>query len=302
MTGVARVTIWAGFLIGALACTPSPPQDIPKGWTPTLEQLIPADVDLVVRVDLETTRQQGVYTLFLSLVEQSGLSSSVFDLIAGCGSDATTATFALRYGPDVTDGDLMVVFAGSRQSYGIPCGAVGWKSAGKKRDLQLFEPQSSSSERTAAALMIRSDSGQIMLVTPGQLDSLIRLLKDGPDMDRTTISDHKATTTIHIHRPMVPEAWKSKAPSLARVARGLRQAQVRLLVARAQEVSVQADFVYHDDSAALQAGQLLERVRDALLAADSEVSNIIGQSAHATLRGDNLHVEFLVPLPTADSP
>ncbi len=121
-------------------------------------------------------------------------------------------------------------------------------------------------------------------------------------MDRTTISDHKATTTIHIHRPMVPEAWKSKAPSLARVARGLRQAQVRLLVARAQEVSVQADFVYHDDSAALQAGQLLERVRDALLAADSEVSNIIGQSAHATLRGDNLHVEFLVPLPTADSP
>jgi len=70
-----------GLLLG---CASQPPAVLPEGWVPELSQLIPADVDLVARIDLAKARHIGVDEVIRKGIAASGLSPAVVEALSGC--------------------------------------------------------------------------------------------------------------------------------------------------------------------------------------------------------------------------
>ena len=274
------------------ASTP-PPKPLPAGWSPSLGQVVPGDVDLVARIDLSRARQDGVDGAVRKGLADSGLSSAVLSTLSGCLDTAARVRIALRFGPNGTDGDVLAVVAGVPKRTDVPCNASGWKYAGTRRDLEVFEPEVPSSDRSAGALMMRSDRGEVLVATPGQVDSVLRVLRDGPDADRLDPkADDVVVLAANVHEELLPEAWKQKAPTFVQMARGLLRVEIRAGMHAERGGSVRAELVYGDARDAGRAGETLKRVRDALAGSDGPVLRKIGESSHATLQGEVLRVEF----------
>ncbi len=257
--------------------------------------MIPGDVDLVGRINLSRARQDGVDAMVRKGLEDSGLSSAVLTTLAGCLDTAARLRLALRFGPNGTDGDLLAVVAGVSRRTDVPCDASGWKYAGTRRDLEVFEPEVPSSDRSAGALMMRSDRGEVLVATPGQVDAVLRLLRDGPDADRLDPkADEVVVLAASVHEELLPEAWKQKAPTFVQMARGLLSVEVRAAMHAERGGSVRAELEYGDARDAARAGETLKRVRDALAGSEGPALRKMGESAHATLQGEVLRVQFSV--------
>ncbi len=282
-------------LVGA-GCTGSakPAHPVPKGWTPTLDQLVPGDVDLVARIDWKQARTEGSLHVLKRGLRESGLSVAVLDTVDGCAKQADTLLLALRMGPNGFDGDLMAVLTGVPRAGPVPCGASGWKYTGKRRDLDVFEPLVPSSDRSAAALMLRSEGGEVTVVTPGQVDALLRLLRDGPDADRLEATGPGVLVLeAKVHEALLPVSWEQTSPELVKVVRGLERAKAWVSIT--ETIGIRAELVYADGSAAAAAGEKLRRVRDALAESERPAVRDVGESAHASLQGGVVRVELLIP-------
>jgi hypothetical protein len=281
-------------LVGACSGSAKPAQPLPKGWSPSLDQLVPGDVDLVARIDWKQARNDGSLDVLRRALRESGLSQAVLDTIDGCAKQADTLRLALRLGPNGFDGDVMAVLTGVPRVGAVPCGASHWKYTGKRRDLDVFEPLVPSSDRSAAALMLRSEGGEVVVVTPGQVDALLRLLRDGPDADRLEAAGPSVLVLdAKVREALLPVSWEQTSPELAKVVRGLQRAKVSVSIT--ETVGIRAELVYVDAQAAEAAGEKLRQVRDALVESDRSVLREVGESAHASLQGEVVRVELLIP-------
>lgn len=296
----SKSNIGVAMLMGAVlfACASQPPRKAPQAvWTPTLEQLIPADVDIVARIDWRRARDAKVEPAVLQALRDSGLSGAIVDTVEGCLPEADTLRVAVRMGERGLDGDVMAVLTGvraPRDRTSVPCEAKGWKLTGSRRNLTVFEPQVASADRSAAALMMRSDDGEVVVVTPGQVDALLRVLRDGPDVERL---DPKGDVVLvieaRINDAMLPASWRAQAPTLVEVAQGLERGTVRVRVS--DRIAVRALLVYVDEEAALAAGEKLRAVRAALEGAEKSEYRSVAESAHASVQAERLQVEFGIP-------
>ena len=297
MTSVPwSVGLCAALLVGCTAKpAPKAPQD---GWTPGLEQLVPAGADLVARIDWKRAREADATEQVVVALRDAGVSAAVLDAVEGCLSDADMLRLAFRLGPDGLNGDVMAVVTGGAKpssSTQVPCGAKGWKHVGTTRHLDVFEPTTPSSDRSAGAMMLRSREGAVAVVTPGQVDALLRVLRTGPDADRLeAVGQGVLVLEGRIREAMLPEPWTSRAPSLAGVAKGILQQRISVQV-RGDRIELRARLTYADKPTAEQAGERLRDVRNALLESEREVFRAVAKSMHATLQGDLLRLEVAIP-------
>ncbi len=297
--GTALATLVAAGIVACGGCGGAAPAKAPpSGWTPGLEQLIPEGVDLVARIDWKRAREAQVDGLTLDALRASGLSPEVGACVRGCLERAKQVRIAVRMGPKGLDGDVMVVVTGlapAGKAEEIPCGAVGWEHTGDRGNLEVFEPRAPSSDRSAAALMIRSDRGAVAVVTPGQIDALLRVLRDGPDENRLEPGgDGFVALEGRVRDAQIPVRWKAEAPTLAASAQGLERFRLWVQV-RGREIEVRAALIYLTEAAAAEAGEKLREVREALVGAGSPVYESVGKSMHASLQGDLLRVELRIP-------
>lgn len=311
MIRALRVTwprLLLGFLVVVLGCGAEPAPRAPRqGWTPGLEQLFPAGADLMLKIDWKRAREAGAADQALGALRDAGISEAVLDAVEGCLPGADTLRVAVRLGPDGLNGDVMAVVTGGSKEGSpakVPCGAKGWKLAGTTRHLDVFEPVTPSSDRGAGAMMLRSGEGAVAVVTPGQVDGLLRVLERGPDAERLEAAGEGVFVLEgRIREAMLPAAWRARAPTLAEAAKGILQERIAVQV-RGDRIEVRAALVYVDGPTAEQAGEKLRAVRTALLESERAVFREVAKSMHATLQGDLLRLEMAIPrdLSTAESP
>jgi len=292
------MALTATLLFATLGCVGSPAPKAPRErWTPGLEQLIPEDVDLVAKIDWAGARKATVDDAVKQVLRDAELPAAVLDAIEGCLADAEALRIAVRLGPNGFDGDVMAVVTGlpsGAKPGQVPCGAKGWKYTGTKRELQVFEPVTRSAARSAGALMLRSERGGVAVVTPGQVDALLRVLRDGPDGERLDPKgDGVLVLEAKLNDTLLPDAWKAQAPTLSDMAYGLMDAKIRVQVN--ESIKVRAALTYVDDSAADKAGKKLHEVRDAILESDRPVFVSVAKSAHASVQGELLRLELTIP-------
>ena len=286
----------ASYLALVLGCSkPPPPEPLPKAHSPALAQFIPGDADVVARISLTKARDAGMVDVIRGILVDIGLSPAILEAVSGCLATSDALHLALRLGPNGADGDLIAVVTGIPTEPGVPCGAKGWAKEGQRQEFEVFLPKVPSAERSAGALMLRSTRGEVLVATPGQIDAILRLLRDGPDADRTVLKgDSAVVVASSAHESLLPESWKLLAPNVAEIAIGLTQLVVSLDFDENQGVGVRAELEYRDDRKAEEAGKLLHRVRDAMVAAGNPTIKRVGESAHATIRGSVIEVVFAV--------
>jgi len=290
-------------VLGVTACAGNPPPKAPRErWTPGLEQLIPADVDLVAKIDWAGAREAKVEDAVKQVLRDSELSGAVLDAIEGCLDSAETLRIAVRLGPNGLDGDVMAVVTGlptTSKRGQVPCGAKGWEHTGTKRALEVFEPVTRSSARSAGALMLRSERGGVAVVTPGQVDALLRVLRDGPDGERLDPKgDGVLVLEAKLNDTLLPASWKEQAPTLADMAYGLVSAKIRVQVG--ETIKLRASLTYVDDGASNKAGEKLHEVRNAILESDRPTFVAVAKSAHASVQGELLRLELAIPRPAGE--
>jgi hypothetical protein len=264
--------------------------DDEKTWRATLPQLMPGDLDVVVRADWARARREQLDEALIALLHAGGLSTSVTDTLTGCLARASELRLGVRLGPTGLDGDAIVVLSGlGAVGEAGPCGAKGWKRTGERAGLTVYEPLTPAFERTAAAMLLRSEAGDLALVTPGQLDALLRLLRDGPDTESlASAGDALLTIETRANEAMLPERWRAQAPAMAAITRGLVRGTLR--VNGGDPLRVRAMLTYTDAAAATAAGERVKAVRDAMRRSERAELRSAAESAHATLQDDVLQV------------
>jgi hypothetical protein len=265
-------------------------------WRPALRHLLPRDLDLLVRLDWAKVRHEQLETRVLSWLDAAGLSQQVRVALEGCLSRADTLLLGGRLGPRGLDGDLVAVFEGGGGSLGgaIPCGVRGWRRGDPHGVFEVFEPREPVSSRGSPALLIRSTEQAVLLATPGQIDALLRVLREGPDADRLEPSeDALASVDARMRHDVLPQFWREQSPNLASLFDGT--VRLRGAVHVGEQVQCKLSVSYANAERAEAAGNLLREIRAALLASDREAIRQAAKDAHATLQGEVLVVTLSIP-------
>lgn len=299
---------------------------LPKGWAPLFSQLFADDLDMLLQADLVQLRARGWIDVGIQGWQEAGMSQGVLETIEGCLTLAKEVFVGIRVSDEGFRGDTMVVLTGLEpgQFGEIPCNAKGFKRTGKLENTDaysVFEPVVSSTERTSAALMMQSERGEVLVVTPGRVDALLRVLRYGLDAHRMTaqvrvtplqrqhvqLSGTKRSNYIseatgqapavavlqsRMRRADVPDKWVKSTPWIARMMTGQRGFTLQAHVG--DGVKVTGSLQYETEREAREAGLFLRDLREALVTEQDTRVVAIGRSAHAQLQGDELHVEFVL--------
>ncbi len=273
----------------------APAQPRRDAHTVALDTLLPGDEDLVVRADLARARSQSVFDDVMVWLRGAQLSDAMLDTARPCLEKASSATLAIRLGPSGLDGDaLLRMSMPDDDSGGVPCGAKGWKATGDSGGVSVFEPQAPEHHRSAPAMILRDQAGNVLVVTPGQIDSVLRLVRDGPDAETLEPPrDAMVGLAARVGDNALPQAWRDKSPMVATLARGLSTFVLRIDVG--DRVNVRATLVYADGKAAADASQTLRRVHDALVRSDRGAYQAAAEAAHAQREGETIRVDMTLP-------
>ncbi len=291
-----------GFLPATLlicTCSNAPP----RSTTPPrrdahvvdIASLLPADVDVVARVDLQRARTLGVVDDVLAWLRGARLSDQMLEMIGPCLGRSSVVTIAARLGPGGLDGDVLVRFRMHVQaSADAPCAANGWKHTGDAGGAAVYEPTDAERRRNAPAMMLADRQGEVIVVTPGQIDSVLRLVRDGPDVDPPVPpADGLVGLAARVDESRLPATWRDKAPTLTAIAAGLSTLTLR--VDLGEHTTAHATLVYADARAADAASATLKRVHEALIASDKEALKRAALGAHAEKTNDTIRLDLTIP-------
>lgn len=299
---IVSVLRMVGFLPAALlicACSSAPPRPatLPRrdAHVVDIASLLPADVDVVVRIDLQRARSLDVVDDVLAWLRGAQLSESMIETIGPCLDRASAVTIAARLGPGGLDGDVLVRFRmPGDASSDVACGPRGWEHTGDAGGAAVYEPAHPERRRNAPAMMLADRQGEVIVVTPGQIDSVLRLVRDGPDVDPPVPpADGLVGLVARVDESRLPATWREKAPTLTAIASGLSTLTLR--VDLGERSSARATLVYANAKAADAASANLKRVHDALVVSDKEALKRAALGAHAERTDDTIRVDLTIP-------
>lgn len=180
-------------------------------------ELFPSDLDLVVRVDLARLKA-GMSSQFVSDLAKSTKVDAGDALLRFLLPCADTLWVALRTS-DLESGDRVVAIEGKDC---IPkLDDKFWKQAPDTANgaLRIWD-RKTPAPRDETARVIRIGDRRVVLVSPVEIDSVQRVLRDGPDASR---ADPRAEGVVSIDlraRGLSPSTAE-RFPSLASIFRGV---------------------------------------------------------------------------------
>ena len=274
---------------------------------------MPEDLDVLFVVDLEQIRQHRQLAQLSRWWRRLGLSASVWEALHACLSKADKLFAGVRLSQTGFDGDLIVVLSGleskpdserltsgdNKSRGNAVCYADGWNRGEPLENADayvVYEPKETkrtAAMRDAAVLALASDAGQVVVVTPGQVDSLLRTLKYGPDDERLD-TEPKGMVVVRsrLKAEQLPESWTTRAPWLHRLMPGMQAAELEIATPGVRGSTLRVTLTYEESAGARAAGEYLRDIRNDLLgSANAQVARI-AELAHASLQGPHLRLEI----------
>jgi hypothetical protein len=212
---------------------PKPPAGPRVARRVSATDLVPGDLDLVVRLDLARVRAQlgadAVDRLFArALVEAAATPGALVDvdpLLALAARRGEVLTIALR-AEDPTSGDRVVVVEGklaglepeaARFRAGPPVGLEGVRVFDRVGALD-------HASRDATARVVAVADRALAFVSPVEVDAVARVLRDGPDPKRgDPAAEGLVSVDLRVRR--LAPALERRFPSLGAVVAGLDRAR-----------------------------------------------------------------------------
>lgn len=248
--------------------------------------LLPADLDLVVRVDLARLRA-GLGPTSLEAVAARLPGDALLRQVL---ARADAVTIGLR-ADDLEAGDRVVVVEGTLAD-GVP-----------SPDATRFAPASvvlpavrvwdatagGALGREQVARIMRVDDRALVFVTALEVDPTTRVLRDGPDQLRGQPFAEGLVSLDWRPRPL-RTSLAQRYPSIASVLRGIVRVRATAAMGEAA-VELRAEIEASDEAAAIKAGKFLELLRDN---AGDGAGAVLG-TASIERAGATLHLTVDVP-------
>lgn len=247
----------------ALGCGPElPPPGTAAARAPRLSRrfepadLFPSDLDLVVRVDVARMRA-GLGPAATDDLAERALAGSDDAALREALRRADVVWLALRLA-DLDAGDRVVAFEG--RMGGLARDPAAWaKLPVDVAGVSAFDRRARA-PRAGAQRMIALGDHAVAFVSPAEVASVARLLRDGPDERRgDPAAEGLVSLDLRAHR--LPPSLERRFPSIAAIIAGLER--VRAVTALSEDgIHLEADVVGRTPDGAARARRFLEVLRD----------------------------------------
>lgn len=282
----------AGLLAAAGCRTVPPPKSTARA--PQLSKrlyasdLLPADLDVVLRVDMARLRA-GLGPAFAEALAaragEAGGEAFVSEAIAG----ADAVWIGLRLA-DLDTGDRVLVAEGRLGEIHIE--PSEWKEStpvATMESVQILDRLGTVS-RTGTGRIVVFEKKLYAFVSPAEVDATTRLLRDGPDAGRgDPRADGLVSVDVRGHR--LPRSLEKKYPSIASIIAGITRIRGSATLAD-DGVKVSIDMTGKSADAALRAERFLTAFRDT--AAKTRYADLLS-SVKLTRIEAELHLGATIP-------
>lgn len=250
-------------LLGGLAlaggCSEVPKGGVPAQPEPRLsrrllpDELVPADLDLVVRVDLERLRR----TLGAKLEDELRARYGGDPHLAQALSRGRAALVAVRAG-DLEAGDHVVVIEGDPK--GLDRAPEGFEARPSANERVRVYVRSVTAARAETDAIVVLDQRAVAFVSPLETDAVLRVLRDGADELRgRPVAEGLLSADVRPRR--LPAQLERKFPSLARLMSQVQRVRARLDVSD-DGLRVEAEIIAKSDAAADKVRRFLDVFRE----------------------------------------
>ena len=216
---------WLGLAIATSGCGSSAPVAAAKRARPPLPALdrrldpadiFPADLDLVVRLDVARMRST-IGPAAASAMAARAASEAGDDVLRAALACADVVWLAARL-TDLDAGDHVVVVEGAACTPDLDSAA--WKpQPSRNRTVKIFDREGPA-HRAGTARVVVFGEHATAFVSPMEMDSVTRILADGPDERRgTPVAEGVVSADVRAGR--LPPALEQKYPSIAALVAGL---------------------------------------------------------------------------------
>lgn len=221
--------------------------------------ILPADLDLVVRIDVARMRD-GLGPAAAELIEKRAVAESSGEPeLAEALACAEVVWIAAR-AAEIDAGDRVVVIEGQRCMPDLARSRWEKVRSGNGR-LYIFDRRGEA-PRAGAARIMNLGNKATAFVSPVELDSVQRVLDSGPDPKRGNPRAEGLVSVDLRPRPL-PPGLQRRYPSIAAVLGGVERVRGTAVLVDAG-VRVDAEVVGVDAAGAARAGKFLEALRDGL--------------------------------------
>jgi hypothetical protein len=275
------------------ACAPLPKTAVSSAWpaAPAARELLPIDLDFVLRVDTERLRaMQAFSSVALERARQAappGLARDLWPLL----EQSSALVFGGRTFADGFHGDGVLVIEGGREEKQLVAAEPPFVAVESPRsDVRLFER--SLDARDEPVLEANCGKGGIALATAAEADSVLRVVRDGPDRGRLEPRAHGVLSFIGRTSPSL-DANDAKPNSWKKLGRGLRNYEGSVEFAAGIEAAVDLEYGTTDD--ATEATSVVRQLV-ARLGLQMGPLKTLADSVRLSPREQTLGVRFDVPL------
>ncbi|MGK4002350.1 hypothetical protein WMF31_06990 [Sorangium sp. So ce1036] len=220
--------------------------------------LLPADLDLVVRVDVARMRV-GLGQAAADELARRALDDLPDEALKGALRRADVAWLGLRLA-DLEEGDRVVVLEG--RMAGLAPDPGRWEEArARLGGVSIFDRRGAAAlPRADVARIIALGDRAVALVSAVEVSSVARVLRDGPD-ERRGDPAAEGLVSVDLRGRRLPPHLARRFPSLGALVAGVER--VRAVASLHDEgVRIDAEIVGVEAAAAERARRFLEVLRD----------------------------------------
>jgi hypothetical protein len=231
-------------------------------------ELFPADLDLTVRIDVARMRA-GIGPLATESVEARALRQAGDDVLKDAIRCADVIWLGLRLS-DLDAGDHVVAVEGKDCAPELD--PAKWtRVPSGNREVTIFDRKGDSAPRAGTARVLALGRRASVFVSPVELDSVARVLRDGPDARRGNPTA-QGIVSVDLRAGRLPPPIERRFPSFASVIAGL--ARVRGSAEVVDEgLRIDAEILSPTERGADKALRFLTALRDNV--ADPRVAGVM---------------------------
>jgi len=220
-------------------------------------EIIPADLDLVLRIDVARMRS-GIGPAAAADLSARALKGAGDDVLKGALSCADVLWFGARLG-DLDGADHVVVVEGKGCAPSLEP-PVWKKGSSTNREVTIFDHEGDSVPRAGTAKVVILGARTTAFVSPVERDSVSRVLRDGPDNLRGNPTA-EGLLSVDVRASRLPPALERKFPRIGAIVAGLER--LRGTVTLVDEgLQIDAQILSPTERGAEKARRFLETLRD----------------------------------------
>jgi len=221
--------------------------------------VLPADLDLVVRIDLERMRA-GIGPTTADALSKRALAQAAGERELAEAMACADAVWIGTRAAAIDTGDRVVVIEGKECVPDLPRSRWEKVRSGNGR-LAIFD-RKGEAPRAGTARIMNLGNRATVFVSPVELDSVKRVLDNGPDEKRANPRTEGLVSVDLRPRPL-PPGLAGRYPSIAAVLAGIERVRGTAVLVD-EGLSVDAQVIGVTAAGAQKAARFLEGVRDSL--------------------------------------